>query len=133
MGTVADYEPCPPMPGDLPVKAECLPFAAIPHSTRLFTDFLSYSHKVQAFYPRSANFKEWMKQETPCERYDVARRQRVSAMLDRQNKSWGASSRTLENIQRLRARASVVVTGQQVGLFGGPLFSILKALTAIKL
>jgi len=133
MGTVADYEPCPPMPGDLPVKAECLPFAAIPHSTRLFTDFLSYSHKVQAFYPRSANFKEWMKQETPCERYDVARRQRVSAMLDRQNKSWGASSRTLENIQRLRARASVIVTGQQVGLFGGPLFSILKALTAIKL
>ena len=133
MGTVADYEPCPPMPGDWPVKAECLPFAAIPHSTRLFTDFLSYSPKVQPFYPRSANFKEWVKQETPDERYDATRRQRVSAILERQNKSWGASSSTLANIQRLRAGASVVVTGQQVGLFGGPLFSILKALTAIKL
>jgi len=133
MGPVADYEPCPPMPGDLPVKAECLPFAAIPHSTRLFTDFLSYSPKVQPFYPRSANFKEWSKQETPGERYDINRRERVSAILERQNKTWGASPRTLANIQRLRAGASVVVTGQQVGLFGGPLFSILKALTAIKL
>jgi len=133
MGSVANYEPCPPMPGDLPVKVECLPFAAIPHSTRLFTDFLSYSPKVQPFYSRSANFKEWVKQETPGERYDATRRQRVSAILERQNRSWGASSSTFGNIQRLRSGASVVVTGQQVGLFGGPLFSILKALTAIKL
>jgi bacillithiol biosynthesis cysteine-adding enzyme BshC len=121
------------MPGDVPVKAECLPFAQIPHSTRLFIDFLSYSPKLQQFYPKSPNLSEWLKQETPAERYDGARRQRVSDVLERQNKAWGASSKTLANIARLRTGASAVVTGQQVGLFGGPLFSILKALTAIKL
>lgn len=133
MGPVADYEPCPPIPGDVPVKADCLPFAQIPHATRLFLDFLSYSPKIQHFYPRSANLNEWVKQETPGERYDAVRRQRVSDILERQNRSWDASSRTLANIARLRNGASAVVTGQQVGLFGGPLFSILKALTAIKL
>jgi len=132
MGPVAD-ELCPALPGDLPVKAECLPFAQIPHATRLFSDFLSYSSNVQQFYPRSPNLNEWLKQETPAERYDAPRRQRVSDVLERQNKAWDASSKTLANIARLRTGASVVVTGQQVGLFGGPLFSILKALTAIKL
>src|SRR6266403_661431 len=133
MGPVADHEPCPALPGDLPVKAECLPFAQIPHATRLFSDFLSYSSNVQQFYPRSPNLNEWLKQETPAERYDAPRRQRVSDVLERQNKAWDASSKALANIARLRTGASVVVTGQQVGLFGGPLFSILKALTAIKL
>jgi bacillithiol synthase len=133
MGPVADYEPCPPMPKDLSVKADCLPFAQIPHTTPLFIDFLSHSPTVQPFYPRSPNLNQWLKQETPAQRYDPARRQRVSEILKRQNLAWGTSSKTLANIARLLQGASAVVTGQQVGLFGGPLFSILKALTAIKL
>jgi bacillithiol biosynthesis cysteine-adding enzyme BshC len=66
-------------------------------------------------------------------RYDSERRWHVSTILERQNQAWGASSKTLENITRLRAGAAALVTGQQVGLFGGPLFSIFKALTAVKL
>jgi len=35
------------------VKVECLPFSRIPHATRLFLDFLSYSPRIQHFYPHS--------------------------------------------------------------------------------
>jgi bacillithiol biosynthesis cysteine-adding enzyme BshC len=123
----------PTLSGELPVKAQCLPFSQIPHTTRLFTDFLSASPKVQPFYPRSPQFAQWVQDETQRVRYDAARRERVAAILERQNKLWGASAKTLENIARLRQGAFAVVTGQQVGLFGGPTFSIYKALHALKL
>jgi bacillithiol biosynthesis cysteine-adding enzyme BshC len=123
----------PTLSGELPVKSECLPFSQIPHTARLFTDFLSDHSKVQQFYPRSAYFNQWLKDEASNLGYDSERRQRVSLILERQNQSWGASGKTMENIGRLGTGASALVTGQQVGLFGGPLFSIFKALTAVKL
>jgi bacillithiol biosynthesis cysteine-adding enzyme BshC len=115
------------------VKAQCLPFQRIPHSTRLFLDYLSYVPAVRGLYPRSPVFSEWFRDEAPSVPYDDARRRKVSDILERQNRAWGASSKTLANIDRLRQGAVAAVTGQQVGLFGGPLFSILKALTAVKL
>jgi bacillithiol synthase len=115
------------------LKSQCLPFKQIPHTTKLFTDFLSYSPPVQPFYPRSPYFTEWFKDEASRVNYDSARREQVATILERQNKAWDASPKTLENIARLRKGAAAVVTGQQVGLFGGPVFAIYKALTAVKL
>ena len=115
------------------MKAQCLPFTQIPHTTQLFTDFLAYSPSVQPFYPRSPYFSEWSKSEASAIQYDSGRRERVSAILERQNKSWDASPQTLANLARLRKGAAAIVTGQQVGLFGGPMFAIYKALTAVKL
>jgi bacillithiol biosynthesis cysteine-adding enzyme BshC len=116
-----------------PVKAHCLPFAQIPHTTHLFTDFLSYTPHVQPFYPHSPHFSDWLKAVASALRYDSSRREPVSAILERQNRSWDASPPTLANLDRLRRGAAAVVTGQQVGLFGGPMFAIYKALTAVKL
>ena len=115
------------------MRSECLPFSQIPHTTRLFADFLSDHYKVLQFYPRSAHFTEWFQDEASRVQYDAERRKQVSDILERQNKLWGASPKTLANIGRLRAGALAIVTGQQVGLFGGPLFSIFKALTTVKL
>lgn len=132
MGTVANYEPAYRALSEvLPVKAQCLPYAQIPHTTRLFADFLSDFPKVQQFYPASPTSTDWRK--TPHRRYDPQRRVLVSQVLERQNRAWGASEKTVANIARLQAGASAAVTGQQVGLFGGPLFSIYKALSAVKL
>jgi bacillithiol biosynthesis cysteine-adding enzyme BshC len=115
------------------MKAHCLPFQQIPHSTRLFLDYLSYTPSVRGMYPRSPIFSEWIKDEAQSVVYDAGRRAAVSTVLERQNRGWGASEKTLANIERLRRGALAAVTGQQVGLFGGPLFSIFKALTAVKL
>ena len=115
------------------MNAHCLPFTRIPHSTRLFTDFLSYTPAIQPFYPHSPFLNEWVQNEAARISYDSTRRERVAAILERQNKSWAASPKTLENLKRFRKGASAIVTGQQVGLFGGPMFAIYKALTAVKL
>jgi len=115
------------------VKAHCLPFSQIPHTTPLFADFLAFTPKVQSFYPRPPHFTEWLKEEAARISYDPSRRERVAAILERQNKSWDASPKTLANLDRLRNGAAAVVTGQQVGLFGGPMFAIYKALSAVRL
>ncbi len=47
---------------------------------------------------------------------DVAR---LADALERQNVEFGAGAAALENIVKLRGGARAVVTGQQVGLFGG--------------
>ncbi len=115
------------------MKSHCIPFQHIPHTSRLFLDYLSFAPAVRAFYPRSPLFSEWMKDEATRIKYDADRRKKVAAILERQNRAWSASPKTLANIERLKKGALAAVTGQQVGLFGGPLFSIYKALTAVKL
>jgi bacillithiol biosynthesis cysteine-adding enzyme BshC len=121
------------MSGELPVRAHCLPFSQIPHTTWLFADFLAYSPKVQQFYPCSPNLNDWAIDQNPNSRFSAGRRQQVTAILERQNRSWGASAATLSNLERLRAGAAAIVTGQQVGLFGGPAFALYKALMAVRL
>jgi bacillithiol synthase len=122
-----------PLPGEPLLRTECLPFTLIPHTTPLFTDLLYNYPKVRQFFPRAPDLAQWAREEAGLIRYDSSRRQKVAAILERQNRAWGASAETLKNVQRLRDGAACVVTGQQVGLFGGPLFSIFKAMGAIRL
>jgi len=51
--------------------------------------------------------------------------------LELQSVAFGAGPAAIANVGRLRAGARAVVTGQQVGLFGGPLLTLLKAATAV--
>jgi bacillithiol biosynthesis cysteine-adding enzyme BshC len=111
--------------------AECLP-AAAPPSSALFHAFVHEFDKVAGFYARAPYPADWYGEEARALRYEPERRAQVAAILARQNREFGASPKTLANIERLRAGACAAVTGQQVGLFGGPLFSLLKALTAVR-
>ena len=113
------------------LETECLPFSSIPHTARLFDDYLHAFDRVKQFYARPPLSQDWWAEETKKIQYPAERRQAVTAILERQNRAFGAGEKTLANIQRLREGAAAVVTGQQVGLFGGPLFCILKALTAV--
>lgn len=113
------------------LETECLPFSSIPHTTRLFDDFLHAFDRVKQFYARPPLSQDWWAEEIRKIQYPAERRQAVAAILERQNRELGAGEKALANIQRLREGAPAVVTGQQVGLFGGPMFCVLKALTAV--
>jgi bacillithiol biosynthesis cysteine-adding enzyme BshC len=115
------------------VKAQCIPFTQIPHTTRLFSDFLYDFPKVSGFYPRPPHYSDWLTEQAKAVLYDGERRQQVAGVLLRQNRGWGASEKSLANIAKFEAGALAAVTGQQVGLFGGPLFTVFKVLSAVRL
>lgn len=61
-------------------------------------------------------------------------REAIAAVLQAQQRRRGAPPEALAAAAELRhPRTVAVVTGQQAGLFGGPLFTLLKAITAIRL
>jgi len=115
------------------VNSECLPFSRIPHTTRLFSEYLYEFSRVRQFFARPPLQTAWFVEESQRIAYEPARRARVADILDRQNRTFGCGEKTLAGIARFRAGACAAVTGQQVGLFGGPLFSILKAVTALRI
>jgi len=118
--------------GDDLVIPDCISFNAIPHTTRIFSDFLSYSPEIRKFFPTPPDAEHVAAFAKSVPR-DLDRQSRVADALEKQNRAWGASEGTLRNIQRLREGAFAVVTGQQVGLFGGPLMSLFKIASALAL
>jgi bacillithiol biosynthesis cysteine-adding enzyme BshC len=113
------------------VPSDCIPFTAVPHTSQLFRDFLYDFERVQRFYSYNPRQRDWFPKVAAALHYDPQRREAVAAILERQNRAFGASQATLASLQRLRSGAAAAVTGQQVALFGGPLFSLLKALSAV--
>ena len=111
------------------MKTECYPISLLPGLSRLFLDFAERRDALTPFYPASAYSTEWI---TIRPVLPPAGRETLCHLLEQQNRSFGAADAVLENIARLRSGASAVVTGQQVTLFGGPLFTILKAATTIR-
>lgn len=114
------------------MDTDCLPFREIPGTTRLFLDFLQGKPEVQAFYPASTLSIDQLAKHAGTI-VPASNVQQVAEVLRRQNQAWNAGAETLKNIERLTAGARAVVTGQQVGLFLGPAYTLYKAVTAIRL
>lgn len=96
-------------------------------TTPLYRAFLRHDPAIRQWYPHDP----FGQHAAPAD-YPAERRAAVAKILEGQNRGWGAGEKTLANLRRLAAGAAAIVTGQQVGLFGGPLYSVLKALTAIR-
>ena len=116
------------------MNVDCYPISILPRLTRLFLDYTSSHEPIAPFYvstPWSTAWANTIPAQSP------AHRNALADLLLEQNRSWfsgatTASTKTLANIERLRQGAGAVVTGQQVALFGGPLFTLHKAATIIQ-
>jgi bacillithiol biosynthesis cysteine-adding enzyme BshC len=109
-------------------------FDQIPRTSRLYNDFLYDFDRVSQFYQPGGLDVSALVARAPKVAAQNFSRDAVADALADQNARAGASDQTFANIERLRQKDSVVViTGQQAGLFTGPLYTVFKALTAIKL
>jgi bacillithiol biosynthesis cysteine-adding enzyme BshC len=126
---------CYSTPEESGLRVETLPFERIPHQSRLFLDYLKDPLALRKFYPGAVRFHHELQQRVPdvLAAHQVDRNQ-VADALTAMNRRWGAPEETINNINLLREADTVaVVSGQQAGLFTGPLFTIYKALSAVKL
>ena len=126
---------CHATPEQAGLRVEKLSFDQIPQQSRLFLDYLRDPSRLRHFYPEAVkhHFDLSERRERVLANYRIDRGAICDA-LERMNRSWGASEQTLKQIETLRESDCIaVVSGQQAGLFGGPLYTIYKALSAIKL
>ncbi|TAK55296.1 MAG: bacillithiol biosynthesis cysteine-adding enzyme BshC [Bacteroidetes bacterium] len=113
-------------------------YTALPRSgegfSQLFTDYITDFPKLQSFFTSDFRKRQHFSQfaEHICKRFTI--REELVKLLASQHESFGGSARSMENIQLLAEPNTVaIVTGQQVSLLGGPLYTVYKTLTAIKL
>src|SRR2546430_5509640 len=113
---------------------DCRPlaFRQVPHQPKLFLEYLDHFEKVKSFYFHPPALTAVTRATRKLE-YPDDRRAEVISVLRRQNIALGAGPETQSNLDRLEKGAVAVVSGQQVGLFSGPSYSVYKALTAIQI
>ena len=126
---------CHSTPQEAGLRIETLSFERIPQQTRLFLDYLRDPIALRRFYPEAVrNHFDLPARAERVLHAQQTNRDELSDALERMNRNWRASEKTLSNINLLRqADCLAVVSGQQAGLFGGPLYTIYKALSAVKL
>lgn len=105
-----------------------------PWIRRLAADYVfDFPHLAEFYAGNPAEPSAWRDAIARTQRHTRARNA-VADLLDAQQRRRGAPPEALASTAQLRDGQTVaVVTGQQAGLFGGPLFTLLKALTAIRL
>jgi bacillithiol biosynthesis cysteine-adding enzyme BshC len=107
------------------MECSCVRHSEIPGTTRLFADLIYHFDRVKDLYPYRPNDIETLIAASRFEFPDSRRTALVAALtpLNQGNPSLATLA---------KPGTVAIVTGQQVGLFSGPAYTVYKALTAIK-
>ena len=114
------------------MQPACIRHTDLPGTSRLFADFTYHFERVARYYRHDPHNPDSLKKAAAEIDYPADRRAALVAALTVQN--GGAQNGASDSLRKLAEPGTVaVVTGQQVGLFSGPAYTIYKALTAARL
>ncbi len=102
---------------------------------KLYLDYLNDFENVKQYYYKNFRLAEDLfetMQQVMNSTYH--QRDKLVDILIKQYKGYSVSEKTLKNIESLNNKNTfAIITGQQAGMLGGPLYNIYKIFTAIKL
>jgi bacillithiol biosynthesis cysteine-adding enzyme BshC len=107
----------------------------LPFDQKLFIDYLYDFKNVQPYYLK--NFRssdEYLPLFESLQNSHNSNKIAVANIIETQYKNLKPSKQTKSNIESLKSPNTIaIVTGQQLGLLGGPMYTLYKSITAIKL
>jgi bacillithiol biosynthesis cysteine-adding enzyme BshC len=110
-------------------------FSDLPGHSNLFLDYLNEFDNLSHFF--NLNFRDntkFVSQFQSISNFNREHRSELSKIVRKQYEGVEISPKTEKNISLLAEQNTItIVTGQQLGILGGPLYTIYKAITAIKL
>src|SRR5579864_5438894 len=108
------------------MQPACIRHTELPGTSRLFADFTYHFDRVAQFYRHNPHDPAAIQEAAAEMRYPDDRRAAMVRALAGQNGE-------TETLRKLAEPGTVaIVTGQQVGLFSGPAYTIYKAITAAR-
>jgi len=111
-------------------------FSDIPKNQNLFLDYLYEFENVQEYYKHNFRNKEvYPSLFKSISESRKSKQLNLSSIINSQYSSLtNISSKTLRNIELIdKEKTIAIITGQQLGIFGGPLYTIYKVITSLRL
>jgi bacillithiol biosynthesis cysteine-adding enzyme BshC len=115
-----------------PMECHCIRAAEVPQTTALNAAYLENFGAISEFYAYSPVF-ESVRQVAGQIHFHPAQRGQIAEVLRSENRRFSTDPSVEAAINRLVSGAVAIVSGQQVGLFSGPSYTVYKALTALRL